>query len=702
MNRANQILLRRRRKIIVEPGNGALPTTYIGTLLHGLSNLGFVCSPLLIETLKTLSEEEFVALRKDLLASCAKLVGADKTWEPMYPNFPQQVMDASDAELWVNAMMHYLGDVFGVRILPEYEKLERPKLVDELEKKKLRMIELGTEEELWEIGRNLMGAKTSISEADKADVMWFIGQNRDSLEKVLPTEIEHKENLVVVAKALIRLTDKADLVLTRYFRTATDVLRLAVGLSDGDVSLAKPSKFASFSRPQRRLLLAMVDRLDSPLEDMRKYEERWKRLGERLHPGEYRERFAKAAAAFDRVRAGDFPRTFDSHVEEALARKDIGRALDLVTKRPGVFARRLDHLLRLSDDPMAVVERFRGVADQVSTPVLLQAMAHFRARPELPDFRSFFPKGSVAKVFTIANELAPLDGEACQAIHDVCRGALVTRFAELEPLGKVWIAPELADHLVPFSQRSASTSLRSAVRGSRLPLTDAGTVRFFLWWKEGVVNDVPTGRIDVDLSAAVYTDDWRYLSHISFTNLRDSTIGAAHSGDITSAPNGACEFIDVPIEKARKAGARYLLMSVYAYTMTPFVDMPECFAGWMGRAEPQSGEVFEASTVEDRVDLTADSRICLPAMIDLKSREVIWMDMALTQMPGDWANTLESNERGMVHVAFAMENLVKPDVRTLLELHAQARGEVVADPAEADVRFEKELAFEADRVMAML
>ena len=40
----------------------------------------------------------------------------------MYPNFPSQVMEMEEAELYINAMMHYLGRWFGVRILPNYEK----------------------------------------------------------------------------------------------------------------------------------------------------------------------------------------------------------------------------------------------------------------------------------------------------------------------------------------------------------------------------------------------------------------------------------------------------------------------------------------------------------------------------------------------------------------------------------------------------
>ena len=46
----------------------------------------------------------------------------------MYPNFPQQVAEASDAELFVNAILH---DISMGSWLPEYEKAPRLPLLDD-------------------------------------------------------------------------------------------------------------------------------------------------------------------------------------------------------------------------------------------------------------------------------------------------------------------------------------------------------------------------------------------------------------------------------------------------------------------------------------------------------------------------------------------------------------------------------------------
>ena len=693
----HEIYLRRRRRVLLEPGTeSSLPMTYIASLLENVGSLGFTCSPALIERMTTLSERTLLEFYGPLVDNLRAMVGAHVQFEPMYPDFPRQVMDAGEAELYVNAIMHYLGDLLGVRIMPKYEKQPRPPLADEFERKgELKVIDLGDESEIRDIARKLIGARTSISDTDKKDVAVLVAHYRDDVAEILPGDIPHKENLAFVTGQLLD-HPAADMLLTRYFKTATDVLRLAIALSGGDVSLAGKTKFRSFKRAERRLLLALVERCKNPVADMKRHTGKWIRLGERLHPGEYDRRFPETAGAFAMLRNNKKVATFSSKVEMALEKSDVAGAVALLRTRPGELARRLDHLLRLSgqagqtgaDDGAgeSVVAAFDEVAEKVATPVLLQIYAHFTHRNSQRDLRSFFPKGNVAKVITIADKLPPVPEPMRERVVTRCYETLLARFGELPSLGKVYLDEALSEHLVPFSQRSASKGLRTLVRGSRLTIPEGNTIRFFLWWKEGKVDGQPTGRVDIDLSAGIYDENWAYKQHISFTNLKSSAFKAVHSGDITSAPDGACEFIDIDIATALKQGARHVVMSVLSYSQHPFHALPECFAGWMMRQKPQSGEVFEPSTVVDRIDLTADTRICIPVVIDLEERVMYWADLALTRNP-NWHVSLEANQRGVVTMARAIISLVKPNLYQLFELHTRARGDRVDTMEEADTVF---------------
>lgn len=689
----NTIYVRRSRKLVIERGNAALPARYLATALKNIESLGFTFSQQLQEALGTLSVEAFTAFYRQLTADLKQLVGAHVRFKPMYPDFPEQVMEFGDAELYLNAVIHYL-----TLVLPDQALKERIPLLD---KTKLKVIDHGSEEHFRQMIRNLVAAKTSLSATDKEDVEWAIA-HLDEVGEILPDVIPLKENVGFVAALLLKYDKAAPELVGRYIGTATDVLRLATALSDGDVSLAANTKFRKFKRAERRLLLELLESCGSITEDMLRYRNRWIRLGEILHPAEYKLRYAKCREAFDILRNGKTFETFNGTVELALRYGDTRLAAETLADRPGEYARRLDHLLRAGGDSAYIIDGFRRVAGRVSTPVLLQVMTHFRHRNEPLALRTFFPKGNVAKTMAIPNTLPELPEEICEQVVQICQNALIDRFSVMPKLGGVYIDERLKQYNVPFSRRSASKALRTIVRGSRLPMPEGDTIRFFLWWKEGLVNGKETGRVDIDLSAVIYDGSWGYMEHISYTNLRSHAYKAVHSGDITSAPNGACEFIDIDIPSVLGYGGRYVLTSLNAFTEQPFCNLPECFAGWMMRKHPGSGEIFEPSTVADKVDLAADTQIAIPVILDLEERTVIWCDLALTRHP-QLSNNIEGNERGMLLLGQAMTSLRKPNLYDLFMLHAAARGELSeqADAAQTVFSVEEGITpFDTDRLMS--
>jgi hypothetical protein len=680
----NAIYLRRRRKVIVKAGTDCASAPQLATLQKNVEALGFVLSVALMDRLKTLSFERLATFYKSLIKDLCEMVGAHREFKPMYPNFPESVMNASQAELYLNAVIHYLTNE-----LPEYEKLPRPALTERTNR---RVIDLGTREDFETIFTRLAAAKASLSAQDKADLAWFVAQYRDDIARLLPEQITHKENLALVGAQLIRNTSLADGYLRDRIKTATDVLRLAVAISDGDVSLAEPTKFTRFRRGERRQLLGWLERCGDPTEDMLRWPERWKRLAERLHPGDYIDQFPRTYAAFQTLR-NDLPyTTFLGRIESGLLERDSAKVLEILSARPGDLARRLDHLLRLGD-AAPVLDAFTQAADRVSTPVLLQVLAHFTHRSQPRELRAFFPKGEVANVYALKNCLPRLEDGVSENVAAICRRTLVRRFSKLPPLGKCYLDPALVKFLVPFAQRSAAKSLRTLVRGSRLPLPDGKVLRFFVWWKNG------TSRTDIDLSAVVYDPAFKYMSVVSYYNLKN--FGGHHSGDIVDAPQGAAEFIDMDINRTLEGGARYIVVSLNSYTQQPYCDLPECFTGWMARSRANSGEIFEPKTLQDKVDVAANTRICIPMIIDLAERQVIWSDIALKNGPR-W-NNVRSNLTGVSLMLRALTSLVKPDLHTLFALHMEARGECVREKNRADQVFAVNdgiTPFDADRIMS--
>jgi len=106
--------------------------------------------------------------------------------------------------------------------------------------------------------------------------------------------------------------------------------------------------------------------------------------------------------------------------------------------------------------------------------------------------------------------------------------------------------------------------------------------------------------------------------------------------------------------------------------------------------------------VENKIDMTAGTRIAIPVILDLVSRTVVWADLSLTRHP-NYNNNVEGNKRGIVTMGKAMCSLRKPNLHDLFTLHAMARGELVGSPGEADAVFSMDQGvtpFAAEEIMA--
>lgn len=687
----NEILLRRKNKVIVEKGNSTEPNNqYIVTIMKNAEALGYTFSKQLFETLQTLTKDELQKFYLELVPMLKKLVGADVVYKPMYPNFPESVMEADYADLFINAIIHYWSDG---TLYPNEDKNERLPLFEET---KVKIIDLGTIEDLHTIFNNLCQSKTSISQTDKEDLEWIF----KNMQVKFPDEIPLKENVALIGKLYLEnypLATAKDI--QKFFKTATDVLRLITAMSDGDISLATNTKFRSFKRKERRLLLELLQNCGAIEEDMLRYKNRWIRVGERLHPSEYSEtQFGKVITAFNKLRNGIKIETFAGRVTKAIEIEDYKSALMLLKKRPGELARKLDQLLRNTNDKNSVINTFKDVASEVSTPVLLQVKEHFAHRTEKLESRVFFPKGNLAKCHCIENTLSDIDEKYCNAIVKICENALIENYKSKDFLGNVYLSDELKRYIVPFSQRSASKALKTIVRGSKLSIAEnTNALRAFIWWTnmDESSDRYGRGRIDIDLSAAIFDENWNYMEHVSYTNLRSDRYKACHSGDITNGGSvngdGVSEFLDVDIDSIVKYGARYVVYQVYSYTKQKYSDMPHAMFGWMSREDVKSGEIYEPKTVEQKMDLTSQSTVCIPIIFDCVNREVVWCDMNLSLNgchSNYGGNNVESNLSGVAATCYSMVNMSKPNLYDLIDLHIRARGLRVDNKEDADIVFD--------------
>lgn len=699
-----------------------------------LSKHGYGLAPSLIAKLKTFSAKGLRDFYNQARAAVTAKLGSNVRYAPLFRKFPDETPNRSViVETVATAIGPYayvlFYSVYGFWSSDDYngswfgrqfpgvvleESIKRPDLV---RNKPLNLLEAADDSVVFEVFQNLVSANGSLSESDK-DFVKAVIVHKNGIA-ALPESIPNKENMafaIAAASARSGMTAELRKTFGPYVKTATDVLRLAAAFSGSDVALAEHSRF-KLSNSQRKFLMESLDRLNhhTAVEDMMRFYSLWLVLAKYLHINAYADTYPQAAGMARAIRNDKSFKvsTFNRSVESKLLYDDFNQGRNLISltellrTRPGDFARRLDHVLRLVPklSQVNVANAFLSVADQVATPLLLNLATHFVYRNTAAPVRVHLPKGSTANaIIERTDERDTLPYEVTQVLETGINKILTERFAKLDSLGKVYIDPQIADILVPTSMRNISESLHTVARGSKLRIDpETKVLRMFLYWEDIKDESYFGGRVDVDLSALHVDANFIPKGQIAYYALRNGAM--THSGDFTSAPNGAAEFIDIDLAKFRKElpDSRYVGITVNSFTGQSF-DKFTAKAGFMSR-DGKTGKTFEARTVEQKFDLTSASKFAVPMVIDLETYEVIWLDMGIRDT-ALYATNLNSKAGDVGDLIKYAVNLYrdKATLFDLLTLHVNARAESVSDVFDPDETydhvFDMKFATRVDEIMS--
>ena len=299
------------------------------TIQAELMHFGYMLTEKAFERLSRASEPDAIQFHDEVIEWVRETLG-DGNFLPLYTGFPTQVMNMTNAELFLNAFLHYLSD--GAYIPEQCPVEARPAF----EHTNYRMVDVASIEDFNRIFTDLVSVNQSITPADHRVLEWFIGhRTHEELQALMPKTIPFKETLCWLAVELGLYPEKL---------TTTDALRIIVGRSGGNyLFTSKADPIRNFNRAERREILTILESIPINAEEMVRYEKRWIRVGERLHVGDYAKVFPKTFQAFQKLR-NEKIRTWNSRVENA---ESLETQLDLLAQRPGEFARRLDALLRV-------------------------------------------------------------------------------------------------------------------------------------------------------------------------------------------------------------------------------------------------------------------------------------------------------------------------------------------------------------------
>lgn len=632
-----------------------------------------------------------------VIGAVRRLVGDNVAHNVYFKNFPDGVPDTM--EFWLSSLRQALvqqrvgvdGDVptdaelmgfmgsglFNLLDLPNYgsyqhsytEMLAAHQELIPSVKDRVTVLHLGesTEAEAARLYRSLAGSAAPLGEGELASLEMLASV---CLDAVQPASVPVRENRAVLNA--VRLAAGRSLVAVN---TVTDVLRLACQVSDGDVSLVKATTFRGFTRAERTVLMAALESVvaDNPakLGDVHQYARRWQRLGERLHPGEDRYAdYPNARDVFAVARGGKTAASLPATVEAAFAAGDILLATRRLAVAPGMLARSLDRLLRnaSADEVPVVCQALASVAGQVSARVLLSLREHLGNRAAPVAKRVFANRGR--RAWVTDDTRPPLAAELVAQVAAVIDEELLRRLPETST---VVVEESLLGVALPLSGKAAETGFGVLPRGSVMPV-DNEVLAFFCYWRE------KAQRTDFDLSAIFLDAEYRLDGQVSYTNLRHGDV--VHSGDITSAPEGASEFIHVPLAQV---SAPVIVPQIYVYSGENFDEVAESMFGFMGREHAQMGMPFEAATVRARSEMRGQGMVALPVVfqrLDDGSWQGKWTHLYLQGHPA--FNRVEGHHLSVGMLVRSILERQYLTVRYLVELWSRKAKTVVATGVETE------------------
>ncbi|NBM15920.1 TerD family protein [Streptomyces sp. GC420] len=631
-----------------------------------LMSVGFKLSADLLKHLSGLSEGTVVDTAVRTLATVREMVGDHVRHNVYFVDFPANVPDTFD--FWMRCIAEALADdgsragtldrlrtgVLDLLTLPSYgnyrhtyaEMLAHHDELIAAAGDRMTVLHLGDDpdSEVTALYLALAGSSTPLSEDGLGDLRVLAGH---CVHGPQPEAIPVRENRAVVNQARVSVGTEPML------DTVTDVLRLACALSGGDVSLQEPTRFRALSRRMRRALLAGLDTVvaaaPAKLADVPAHREAWKRLGERLHPHEY-PRWPYAADVFAVARGEKPVRSFDSRVEELLGTNDVIGAAELLKSAPGRLFRSLDHLLRTASadgEREAVVCAVEEVAPKVSGRVVLSVLEHFHNRAEDTGERRVFVN-RLGRAWIASDDRPRVPAAERKRVVAALEAEVRRR---LPAPGHLLIDPDVLDVALPLSGKATSSGLGVLPRGSVSPVRGE-LLRFFVYWRQR------RHRTDYDLSALMLDADYKTVSWLSYTSLTE--LEGEHSGDITDAPDGASEFINLRLGAVR---GTFIVPQVNIFSGEGFDEVAESFFGFMLREAEQQGRPFEPRTVRMKSELRGPGKVALPLAI-LRGSDgrwrAKWLHLYLKGMPT--ANRVEGNQ---VSVARLLRGIVERDQLTV-------------------------------------
>lgn len=618
----NTILLSNGYFDVEHSGNGKALTAdeqvkSVATVISNMAHYGFVPSSALMQEISVLSPADLYQFWQNFETAAKSVTGDDRNMGDfvVYKNFPREVLEMSDAQYWFSQILMYWG-------LPNEwftEEVEAREPMETL--RSLKVVGLADDNTLSEIRESLMNSPARWTDEQKATMTFLMNSE--------PFEVDvdaygFKENAILMAQEALPHGTR--------IRTsnATDVLRFAAALSDGDISLRSNVKFAKFSRGLRRTLVGMLEESKNLVEDFGLRPEAWKRLLSRLHPNEFKA--PRVAQAYDKLYRGDYE-TLTARLENGFKSKDIS-VLKALQVQPGNFMRRLHHAYSVFGHDAIVA--FKEVIPELTTSQLLKLDGYLSSINERTKL-IFAPKGNWTKAQIVDNTKKAFAIEDLRILRDAISSEIGDRLHAHHPEGF-----DVSEEVHDVKIQTNDQELAPYGRGTAFTIPEEMTfIRTASYWK------YPTngyGNMWYDNGWNFFDENWKDMGAVCW-NDHAFKKGAVFSGDPTNSKDlqgRACQMIDLYPEKLLQEGVRYAVWNVLCFSHKTFNEAEEVLATLQWGEQPQKGKLYEPSRAQMVFPLKGNNLTKYVAYVDLQERKLVYMDANL------YGNVQSASQNGAI------------------------------------------------------
>lgn len=746
-----QILFANTRKMVIEEGSLTNPDNVLLALTvnQKLQKYSMTLDASAIRALSTQTAQEMAATWKEMDSILEEVTGAkDFTGELFYPNFPEEVMDKSYAELYLNALFYYTfsqsNDELSLAIANEIrsavteDKEERLPLLEE-HNRELKVINKGTEKDLLKMMDARMHS-LNMSEQQFEELKAFSKVYKKEFDEMLESETPFQSKETKVKIATMLHDEKRDSEIKLLLRDSVDVLRFAAmlshrnGMTQNNVQLAPVAagqKIAfKLSKPEKRLVRNLLNECKGLYTDIWRQEDLFKslmnRLGTRKEDG-CPERVIKA---FDNLAKNlkidengrpifNVANELRESIKQLNETGDASKLEKIVQNRPGDFLKvyiaavekTKEEYRDLTINAIRYCSDSKSIAfkDLLTTEGELELRLKAKQKIEKGEATVKIykhKKGSIAEIHK-GTRLSEAEVEKMQA-------ALLSTASEMvkgyQDLGKVYIDDGLDLVIAPGREMRSASGGSVLTPYSIIPLeNDKNLLVFGIRWER--LKDRPNdGWIDVDASVHAYGPNYEDLGYVDFQHLKSNTM--IHSGDYTHVNEGASstEAIVSDKERLQTMGVKFLVSEVHCWSIDSFREAGNCRfvheqkEGSFGTYDASSsivrrtneqdgrvvflGEVFEPAQLENCITLNSDGKTTVPLVYDVEENRIYWLDFTVgahDRMPHK-TNDPVLMSSVMKEIERAKNNPY-PSVAKVVRCYATHNGELTQDIKEADTVF---------------